>query len=529
MERQPEHPADEIKRLHEELEKGAAERERMENELKHSEVRNAAILDSALDCIVTINHEGCITEFNQAAERTFGYRRDEVVGMHLADIIIPPALRAGHRSGLARYLATGEPRVIGRRLEMTAVHADGREFPVELAITRIPLDGPPSFTGFLRDITERNRAQLKLRESEFKLRQLTETIPEMLWSATPEGVIDYCNARVLDYTGFSANEIIGSGWARLLHPDDVDETVRVWMSCVATGLPYKVEVRIFHATDRTYRWCLTNALPLLDEQGSVLKWHGTVVDMHDWKQAQEKLRGMQAELAQMMRVMTMGELAASIAHEVNQPLTAIAANGESSLHWLTRDEPDIEKIRMLTNRVVADARRASDIIGRIRVMASQRAPEQKLLSIDDVIDESLSFLRGELQEKGIIVSLDLARELPQIIGDRTQLQQVIINLTINAVQAMTEVAAAERRISVGAVLSDSEAVCCSIEDSGPGIDPEHLPRLFDSFFTTKDSGMGMGLAICQSILEAHGGRIRADNNSALGGARFSFDLLTRRV
>jgi PAS domain S-box-containing protein len=526
MEGQAEHPAEEIKRLREQLEKGIAERERMEDELRHSKVRNAAILDSALDCIVTINHEGCITEFNLAAEHTFGYRRDVVVGMQLADVIIPPSLREAHRSGLASYLATGESRVIGRHLEMTAARADGKEFPVELAITRIPLEGPASFTGFLRDITERKRTELKLRESEFKLRQLTETIPEMLWSATPEGVIDYCNARMLDYTGFSANEIMGSGWTKFLHPDDVDETVREWTSCVATGLPYKLEVRIFHASDRTYRSCVTSALPLLDEQGSILKWHGTLVDLHDWRQVQEKLRDMQAELAQMTRVMTMGELAASIAHEVNQPLTAIAANGESSLHWLTRDEPDIEKVRMLTNRVVADARRASEIIGRIRDMASRRAPERELLSIDDVINESLGFLRHELQEKGVIVSLDLARELPQIVGDRTQLQQVIVNLTVNAVQAMTQLAPADRRIAVGAMLTDPETVCCSIEDSGPGMDPEHLPRLFDSFFTTKDTGMGMGLAICQSIVEAHGGRIRASNNSALGGAHFSFDLLT---
>jgi PAS domain S-box-containing protein len=398
----------ELAAANEELKKEVAERKRTEDELKKSEARKAAILDSALDCIVTINHEGCITEFNPAAEHTFGRRRDEVVGMHLADIIIPPSLREQHRLGLARYLATGEPRVIGRRLELTAVHADGREFPVELAITRIPVEGPPSFTGFLRDITEPKRA------------------------------------------------------------------------------------------------------------------------MHEWKQAQEKLRNTQAELAQMTRVMTMGELSESIAHEVNQPLTAIAANGESSLYWLTQDVPNIEKVRMLTGRVVADARRASEIIGRIRDMTSQRAPEQQLLSIDDVVNESLSFLQHELREKGTIVSLDLTRELPQIVGDRTQLQQVIVNLTINAVQAMHQLAPADRSISVRTTLSDPETVCCSIEDSGPGIDPEHLPRLFDSFFTTKDTGMGMGLAICQSIVEAHGGRIRADNNSALGGARFSFDLLTRR-
>ena len=127
------------------------------------------------------------------------------------------------------------------------------------------------------------------------------------------------------------------------------------------------------------------------------------------------------------------------------------------------------------------------------------------------------------------MSLDLAPELPQIVGNRVQLQQVVVNLTINAVQAMIQLAPAERRISIRTMLSDPETVCCSVEDSGPGIDPEHLPRLFDSFFTTKDSGMGIGLAICQSIVEAHGGSIHASNNSALGGAHFSFGLLTRRL
>jgi signal transduction histidine kinase len=247
------------------------------------------------------------------------------------------------------------------------------------------------------------------------------------------------------------------------------------------------------------------------------------------EQRNQALARARSELARVTRVTGLGVLTASIAHEVNQPLSAIIMNGQAGLRWLARDEPEIGEIRLLTKRVVADARRASEIIARIRDMTSQRVPERKLLSIDDVINESLSFLEHELHENGIIVCLDLTREVPQIIGDRTQLQQVIVNLTINAVQAMTQLAPADRRISVGTMLSDPETVCCSIEDSGPGIDPEHLPRLFDTFFTTKDTGMGMGLAICQSIVEAHGGSIRASNNSALGGARFSLGLLTRRV
>ena len=335
---------EELARANEELKKEIAERKWAEQELKQSEVRKSAIVDSALDCIVTIDHEGRITEFNPAAGRTFGYRREEVVGKPLADVIIPPSLREKHRQGLARYLTTGEAQVLGRNIEMTAVRADGSEFPVELAITRIPLDGPPSFTGYLRDITARKQADQNLRASELSLRQLTETIPEMLWSASPDGAIEYCNSRVLDYSGFSAEKIMGSGWTALLHPDDVDGTVRAWTSCVATGVPYPVEVRMFHAADRTYRWCVTSALPLLDARGSILRWHGTVVDMHDWKQAQEALRNTQAELAHMTRVMTMGELTASIAHELNQPLASIMTNGQTSLRWLGQPTLDVKKI-----------------------------------------------------------------------------------------------------------------------------------------------------------------------------------------
>ena len=247
------------------------------------------------------------------------------------------------------------------------------------------------------------------------------------------------------------------------------------------------------------------------------------------KNRNEALAKAQSELAHVTKVIGLDVLTASIAHEVNQPLSAIIANGESNLRWLARDEPDIEKVLLLTKRVVADARRASEIIERIRDMTSRQIPKQQLLLVDDVINESLGFLYHELQEKGIAVSVELTPGLPQIVGDRTQLQQVIVNLTINAVQAMTGHEAAHRRISVRTMLSDPETVRCCIEDSGPGIDPEHFPHLFDSFFTTKETGMGIGLAICQSIVEAHGGSIRASNESALGGACFSFDVLTRGV
>jgi C4-dicarboxylate-specific signal transduction histidine kinase len=234
--------------------------------------------------------------------------------------------------------------------------------------------------------------------------------------------------------------------------------------------------------------------------------------------------GLEPEHAAM--ITTLGLLTASVAHEVNQPLAAIVTNGETCLRWLNRAEPDIERARELTRRVIADARRAFEIIDRIRAMAKGQAPQFTALPLNEIIEESIVFLRHEFQSRDIAVVLDLASDLPQIVGNRIQLQQVVVNLTVNAIQSVSGSTRAARSILVRTALSSSEAVRCCIEDDGPGIAPSDLPHLFGNFFTTKDSGMGMGLPISQSIIEAHGGWIGADNNSALGGARFAFTLPT---
>jgi C4-dicarboxylate-specific signal transduction histidine kinase len=238
--------------------------------------------------------------------------------------------------------------------------------------------------------------------------------------------------------------------------------------------------------------------------------------------SEEALGKARSEVAHMARVTSLGVLTASIAHEVNQPLGAIVTNGETGLRWLARPDLDVEKVRELLKRVVADARRASDIIDRIRAMAAGRAPQHTWLSLDEIVEESMVFLHHEFQSRGVAVSLEPAPQLPQVVGDRTQLQQVIVNLAVNALQAMAP--SKGRSLLIRSLRSDSETVCCMVEDSGPGIASTDLPHLFDSFFTTKDAGMGMGLPISRSIIEAHGGHIRADNDSTLGGARFSFAL-----
>ena len=230
------------------------------------------------------------------------------------------------------------------------------------------------------------------------------------------------------------------------------------------------------------------------------------------------------EVAHAARVRGLDLLTVSIAHEVNQPLAAIVTNGETCLRWLDRAGLDVERVRELTKRMIRDARRASEIVDRVRTMAKRQAPRYTPLLFNEIIEESIVFLRHEFQSRNIAVSLDLGRELPRIVGDRTQLQQVIVNLLVNAAQAMTDPASARGGILVRTVLSEPGTLCCSVEDGGPGIEPAHLPHLFDDFFTTKASGMGMGLPISQSIIESHGGWIGADNCSTLGGARFIFSL-----
>lgn len=248
-----------------------------------------------------------------------------------------------------------------------------------------------------------------------------------------------------------------------------------------------------------------------------------VIDITERKKANAELQRLQADFAHAARVSMLGELTASIAHEVNQPLAAIATNASAGLRWLNRAQPDMGEVKTLTANIVADARRAADIIARIRDMAAYRPAEQQSLQVGEIVLEALQFLRHELQALGTRVSLDIAPALPAVTADRTQLQQVIVNLVINAAQAMAQGGATVRDVRISARMVSPAQLELAVEDSGPGIAAEHMGRLFDSFFSTKANGMGMGLAICRSIVEAHGGHIAAANKSD-GGARFSITL-----
>jgi signal transduction histidine kinase len=249
----------------------------------------------------------------------------------------------------------------------------------------------------------------------------------------------------------------------------------------------------------------------------------TLDDITDRLRTEAQLRELQADYSHAARISMLGELATSIAHEVNQPLSAIVTNAETSLRWLSRPEPNLAKVGQLTTRIADSARHASDIVRRIRGMAAPRAPERLLLDLNGIVEEALFFVRHEIESLAIDLSLRFGRDLPRLLGDRVQLQQVVVNLLLNAVQAVGHGDGTKRRIDIRTDSETRGSVSFAIQDSGPGIAEENLDQVFGSFFTTKADGMGIGLAICQSIIAAHGGTIAVSNHPE-GGAHFRFSL-----
>ena len=259
-----------------------------DKEVRQSEARKTAILETALDCIITMDHEGKVVEFNPAAEKTFGYRRADVIGRQLASFIIPPSLRERHSKGLSHYLATGEGPVVGKRIELPALRADTTEFPIELTITRISMDGPPLFTAYLRDISERKQHEAALRESEEKLRLLADTIPQLAWMARPDGHIFWYNRRWYEYTGTTPAQVEGWGWQSVHQPASLPRVLERWKASLASGEPFDM-VFPLKGADAQFRSFLTRVNPLRNAEGRILYWFGTNTDISEIKQMEAAL------------------------------------------------------------------------------------------------------------------------------------------------------------------------------------------------------------------------------------------------
>ncbi len=516
----------EQKRVAGELDHRVAERTRelaaANEELRRSEARKDAILSSALDCIVTIDHEGRITEFNPAAERTFGYRRDAILGRPLADVIIPPSLREQHHRGFARYLTTGQAHVLGRRIEMTAMRADGSEFPVELAITRIPMDGPPSFTGYLRDITERKRAEEELRNSEASLveaQRLSSTgtfswrvaTDELTWSEQTYRIFE------LDSAVPVTLDLLGSR----LHPEDIPSFQQMLDRQRDEGGDFEHEHRL-QMPDGSVKYLHVVAQATRDQEGQ-LKYIGWIQDVTERRLAEAALGKARADLAHVARASSLGALTASIAHEVNQPLSGIVTNASTCLRMLAANPPNVNGARETARRMIRDGHRATEVISRLRALFSRRKAVVEAVDLNEAAQEVIALSLSELQRNRVVLRSEFADDLPPVTGDRVQLQQVILNLLLNASDAMSGVTDRPRELVIQTEPDEREGVCLSIQDAGIGLEPREMDRLFEPFYTTKSGGMGIGLSVSRSIIESHNGRLWAAPNHG-PGATFAFSI-----
>jgi PAS domain S-box-containing protein len=369
-----------------------------------------------------------------------------------------------------------------------------------------------------REIAEREQAEEALRRSEDRLRLVIDTLPALVWSKLPDGSADFLNQRFLEYTGLSPEEALGWGWMNEFHPEDRAE--EQWRAAFAAGEPFEREALLRRA-DGAYRWFLLRAVPLRDERGNVVKWYGTSTDIEDRKRAEEALLEAQDKLAHVTRTQSLGELAAAIAHEVNQPLTAIVTNANFSLRQLKGSTPNLDELRTAMSEIVNDGTRASAVISRIRGLLVKGSPRRTELDINAIIQEVITLLRNELNRSRIRLRTELAADLARVQGDPVQLQQVLINLIMNALEAMRLSAEQPRKLLIRSA-KNADGILVQVQDSGPGIEPGLADRIFEPFFTTKAEGIGMGLAISRSIIESHSGRLSVASDSA--GALFQFIL-----
>jgi PAS domain S-box-containing protein len=499
-----------------------------ERELKRSEVHKAAILDSSLDCVIAIDHEGCITEFNPAAEQTLGYRRNDVLGKHLADVIIPSSLREKHRTGFARYLTSGESRVLGRRLEMTALCADGREIPVELTITRIPQDGPPAFTGYIRDITDRKRSEDSLRTAHAQVVRSEERWRSVFENSAVGVALTDLNGRFIatnlvyqKMLGYTEQELQSLTFLDITHEQDLDHSgVLIAELLAGERQQFQIEKQ-YRRKDGTSVWVRNNVSIVPGTEGVPRFLMALSEDITQRKSSEDALAKARSELAKVARITSLGVLTASIAHEINQPLSGIITNASTCLRMLSADPPNVNGAQETVRRTIRDGNRASDVITRLRTLYSKKEPSPESMDLNDATREVAALSLSDLQRSGVILRHELADDLPPVVGDRIQLQQVILNLLRNAADAMSTVDDRPRELLIRTERDEANHVRLSVKDSGVGFTPQTAEKTFEPFYTTKTDGMGIGLFISRSIIEAHQGRLWATPNDG-PGATFSF-------
>jgi PAS domain S-box-containing protein len=481
------------------------EAKRAEETIRKSERELRTMIEIIPAHVGVTQPDGTVDFVNQSWLDYTGFTREQAMGWGWTKAIHPEDLDREVANWRAA-LTSGEPL----EQEVRARNVDGiyRWF----LNRNIPLrdeDGNViKWYGILFDINALKETESALQTREQELLGIIETIPSMLWSTSPTGEPTRLSQRMLEYFGAALEELVNRGWVSFIHPDDREETAKAFFRAIETGESYSAINRLRRA-DGEYRWHHTMGEPLRDPDGKIIQWYSLSVDIDERKRAEDHLRDTRIELSRASKIATVAELSASIAHELNQPLTAVLGNAQAAKRWLAANPPDLTETNISIERILRDIHSADEAMQHIRALFKSEPYEKSDVSVLDIIRESLRFVHEDPNKREVRVDWSIEDSLPPICVDRIQTQQVFINLISNAIEA-TDGSANTAKILLRAFVTQEDEVIVQVIDNGTGL--EDTEKIFDAFMTTKEKGMGIGLAVSRSIVEAHGGRLWAENN-----------------
>jgi len=492
-----------------------------QEELQKQTSRLDQLFEQAPEAVAVLSTDDRIVRVNKEFTRMFGYEPDEVLQFPVNDLIVPEAQIESSRA-YTRLLKEG-----GRvEVETVRRRKDGTEIDVSLLAVSVRTASGEQVVNYAiyRDITERKRAEERLRESEARFQAMADTAPVLIWMTGTDSLCSYFNKPWLDFTGRTMEQEVGTGWTEGVHPDDLQGCFDCFLPAFHARKPFRMEYRLRRA-DGEYRWLMESGIPRYAGAGEFVGYIGSNIDITDLKRAEverQRLHQLEADLAHLNRVSMMGELAASLAHEIKQPIAAALMDAKTCVRWLRRDTPDVAEGCEAASRMINDATRAAEVIDRVRSLYRRDTSDRELLDVNEIIREMITLLHDKADRNSISIRTELDSELPPITADRVQLQQVLMNLMLNGVEAMKDT---NGELTVTSKRTDDGQLLISVSDSGIGLPAGEGGRIFEAFFTTKAQGTGMGLSISRRIIESHGGRLWACANTG-PGATFQFTLPT---
>jgi two-component system sensor kinase FixL len=468
-----------------------------------------ALMEAAVDAIVVMDHRGLVEAVNDAACRTFGYQADELLGRNVSVLMAEPD-RTRHDDYLERHQQTGHARIIGVGREVQARRRNGTIFPVRLSVGRVPDSVPPRFVGLMRDVSAEREVSAALKLQRDRANAYLELHDSILLELDAGHHIREINSRGAEMLGATAACFVGRNWLDFLAGDAERDRARFLLSgAQSSGAPREREFDCVDAAGepRRIQW---RCIALRAANGAAAGWLCSGADVTSRARAEQQARLAQDRLTQVARLATAGEMAAGVAHEINQPLTAITAYARACERYLAMPEPDLAEAADAVREIAAEGLRAGEIIRRLRQMVRLDAPDTRArLDLNSLVEEIRSLLDSDARAHDVQLRIDLVDTLPAVTGNGSHLQQVVLNLVRNAFEALHERPPGSRQVTLATGVATGDGVEIRVEDNGPGIDPAIAGRLFDPFSTTKPTGTGLGLAMCRTIVQSHGGKIAA--------------------